>query len=62
VRTGEAAGVLVRTPRGFRRVPVAIVSEGLGRVVVSGALQANDQLAVEGVSALKAMLSGTGAP
>jgi RND family efflux transporter MFP subunit len=52
--------VLVQTADGFRAEPVRPVSEGQQRTLVTGALKGGDRIAVSGVAALKAMLSGIG--
>jgi hypothetical protein len=52
--------VLVQTADGFRAEPVRPVSEGLQRTLVTGALKGGERIAVGGVAALKAMLSGIG--
>lgn len=52
--------LFVRSPRGFRVVPVTLVNEGSAGAVVAGPLEAGSQVAVQGVSALKAkLLDGT---
>ena len=52
--------VLVQTADGFRAEPVRPVSEGQQRTLVTGALKGGERIAVGGVAALKAMLSGIG--
>lgn len=52
--------VFVWTGSGYRAVAVSIISERGDRPVVQGALSANAEVAVSGVSALKAMIKGMG--
>lgn len=52
-REGGVASVFVRTPEGFRRTQVRVVSEGAERSVVAGPLGSGDEVAVRGVAALK---------
>jgi len=52
--------VFVRSAKGFNAVPVEIASEGPQSSVVAGTLSEGDEIAVTGVSALKAILTGTG--
>ena len=57
-RIGGKTAVFVKTPSGFRIWPVEIVNEGENDTFVSG-LNRNQTIAVHGIAALKAALSGT---
>lgn len=59
-RVGGAPLVFVRTAQGFRAQRVELLGEGPGTVVVGGALKGDEQIAVKGVAALKAALTGIG--
>ncbi|MEJ5211732.1 MAG: efflux RND transporter periplasmic adaptor subunit [Burkholderiales bacterium] len=52
--------VFVQTSEGFAMTPVTVLEEGAGQVVVSGALAEQARVAVKGVVALKAMVTGVG--
>lgn len=54
VRSGDDARVFVRSARGLVPVPVTVVAAAGGRVIVRG-LDADAEVAVTGVSALKAL-------
>ncbi len=60
VRSADAVYVFVRTAQGFRAVPVKVISEQDGHAVVAGELKAREEVAVRGVSALKAAWLGLG--
>lgn len=55
VRLPEA-NVFVETDKGFTLMPVSIVAEGSGSLLVSAALKEGNKIAVKGVAALKAAL------
>lgn len=57
-RQGNDAVVFVRTPDGFAARPVTVVSSAGKTVTVTGALKANEQIAVTNVIALKAAWLG----
>ncbi|MEO1767048.1 efflux RND transporter periplasmic adaptor subunit [Thiobacter aerophilum] len=54
------AHVFVKTRGGFAMMPVTLLEEEAGQVVVSGNLPDQAQVAVKGVAALKAMVTGVG--
>ncbi|MBK1722625.1 efflux transporter periplasmic adaptor subunit [Thiocystis violacea] len=58
VRDGEATYVFVARDGGFAAEPVTLIGEEEQSVVVSGALEATDQVAISGVVALKAAWLG----
>lgn len=60
-RVNGKALVFVETAKGFRAVNVSVLHEGAQNSVVTGKLGEDDKIAVHGVSALKAGLTGTGA-
>lgn len=60
VRRGEGQYVFVQSARGFRVEPVRVLSAGAAETVVSGALTADDRVAVKGVAALKGAWLGIG--
>lgn len=60
MRHSNQALVLVRSPKGFRAVSVELLNEGPRITLVSGALSSKDEIAVTGISALKARLVGLG--
>lgn len=55
VRNGEEAWVYVAAEKGFRRVPVEVLSQSAETAVVTGTLRDGDQVATRGVSSLKAL-------
>lgn len=60
VRDAGEAVVFAETGTGFRPVPVAVVSEGDDRLVVTGDLADGDRVAVAGTAALKSVWLGGG--
>lgn len=52
--------VFVQTPQGFRALHISILNEGAQSSVIQGALKGDEQIAVHGVSALKANMMGIG--
>lgn len=60
VRSGERSLVFVRVPGGFAPTPVTLVSEHERYAVVRGDLSAADEVAVNGVSALKSAWQSAG--
>lgn len=58
-RIGDKPHVFLRTAGGFRATEVTVVNEGPQTMVVSGPLTATAQIAVTGVSALKARVMET---
>lgn len=61
VRQGDATYVFVKKSRGFAAVPVSASSAGADMVWIQGALAAGDQVAVEGIVAIKGIWAGLGA-
>jgi len=59
-RLGNQAVVFVRSPSGFRSEKVNVLFEGTQSSVVSGAFKGDEQIAVQGVSALKSGAMGIG--
>lgn len=60
-RRGEQASIFVATQDGFRLVPVTLLEEDQDHVVVSGVITNNDEVAVNGISALRGILLHLGA-
>jgi RND family efflux transporter MFP subunit len=58
VRIGGDTFVFVEIPTGFRLTPVTIVSRARDVVIVAGELEAEDQVAVSGLAALKNIIEG----
>lgn len=54
------AHVFVQSREGFVMTPVTVLEEGAGRVMVSGPLPEQGRVAVKGVAALKAIVTGVG--
>ena len=52
--------IFVATPQGFHAQAVSVLNEGAQNSVISGALNGNEKIAVQGVSALKASMMGIG--
>ncbi len=59
-RLGSQVVVFVRTQNGFRAETISVVHEGAQSSVVSGSLKGDEQIAVQGVSALKSSAMGIG--
>ncbi len=59
-RLGNDTVVFVRIPAGFRTETVTVAHEGAQSSVVSGAFKGDEQIAVQGVSALKSSAMGIG--
>lgn len=62
LRNGAELGVFVRSARGFALVPVKMVAEGNESSLVEGAMKPGDAIVIKGLAALKASLTGVGAP
>ncbi len=60
IRSGERSFVFVHEPNGFAPVPVEVIGQDAGYAVVSGALNADLQIAVSGLAAIKAAWLGMG--
>ena len=60
VRTEGALLLFVQTAQGFRAQKVTLMSEGAADSLVGGELKGDERIAVRGVAALKAALSGIG--
>jgi cobalt-zinc-cadmium efflux system membrane fusion protein len=58
VRTADAVYVFAQRPEGFAAVQVQVLAQEERSAVVSGALDAGDRVAVDGVAALKAIWLG----
>ena len=52
--------VFVASPKGFRAAAVSILHEGAQHSVVSGSFKGDEKIAIQGVSSLKASLTGVG--
>ncbi len=52
--------VFVATPKGFRAAAVSVLHEGARHSVVTGSFNGDEMIAVQGVSSLKASLTGVG--
>jgi RND family efflux transporter MFP subunit len=61
VRTGGKAYIFVETVKGFRSEKVNVIHEGAQNTLVSGKLNGDEKIAVQGVYALKAQMMGIGA-
>ncbi len=59
-RIGGQPTIYVSTASGFRAQPVSILSESQQTSVISGPLKGNENIAVQGVSALKSISMGMG--
>jgi len=59
-RLNNQTVLFIKTPSGFRTEAVTVVHEGSQNSVVSGALKGDEQIAVQGVSALKSSAMGIG--
>ncbi|MDD4910965.1 MAG: efflux RND transporter periplasmic adaptor subunit [Sideroxydans sp.] len=59
-RLNNQAVIFVKTPKGFRTESVTILSEGAQKSVISGTFKGDEQVAVQGVSALKSSAMGIG--
>lgn len=59
-RIGNKAAVFVETAKGYRSEEVTVLHEGATDSVVTGKLRSGENIAVRGVSALKASLMGIG--
>ncbi len=60
VRIENRTVIFVKTKTGFHAETVSILHEGAQSSVVSGALKGDEQIAIQGVSALKSSLMGIG--
>ncbi len=60
VRVDNRAVIFVKTANGFRAETVTILSEGADSSAITGALKGDEQIAVQGVSALKSSVMGIG--
>ncbi len=60
VRVDKRTVIFVKTPNGFRTETVSVVNEGAQSSVVTGALKGDEQIAVQGISALKSSVMGIG--
>jgi hypothetical protein len=60
LRQGKQAYLFVRSAHGFMPVPVTLLGQDGDTARVSGALQAGQQIAVGGVSQIKAVWAGIG--
>lgn len=60
VRQGDKTYLFVRSAHGFTPVPVTLLGQGSDSARVSGAVQAGQQIAVGGVSQIKAVWAGIG--
>jgi len=59
-RLNNQAVLFVKTPNGFRTEAITVVHEGAQNSVISGNLKGDEQIAVQGVSALKSSAMGIG--
>lgn len=59
-RISGRAQLFVQTPRGFRTVAIQVLNEGAQNSVITGTLNGNEKIAVQGVSGLKASAMGIG--
>ncbi len=59
-RMGARTVIFIKTKDGFRAETVSMLREGAQSSVVSGTLKGDEQIAVQGVSALKSSLMGIG--
>jgi RND family efflux transporter MFP subunit len=60
-RTGGNTYIFVETTKGFRSEKVKVLHEGAQNSLVSGKLNGDEKIAVQGVYALKAQMMGIGA-
>jgi RND family efflux transporter MFP subunit len=60
-RTGGKTYIFVETAKGFRSEKVKVIHEGAQNSLVSGKLNGDERIAVQGVYALKAQMMGIGA-
>jgi hypothetical protein len=59
-RLDNQAIIFIKTPTGFRTEVVTVLIEGAQTSVVSGKLKGDEQIAVQGISALKSSAMGIG--
>jgi RND family efflux transporter MFP subunit len=59
-RSGGNVLIFVATENGFQAVTVKVLSEGAGDTLISGKLTGRENIAIQGVSALKAKMMGLG--
>ncbi len=59
-RVNSKSVIFVKTPQGFRAQSIHILTVGAQNSVISGAIKDNENIAVHGVSALKASMMGIG--
>jgi len=52
--------IFIKTPAGFRTQAVTVLGEGAHSTVISGALKGDEQIAIQGISALKSSAMGIG--
>ncbi|GAB4129139.1 MAG: efflux RND transporter periplasmic adaptor subunit [Sideroxydans sp.] len=60
VRMGKETVIFVKSTQGFRTQSVTVLNEGTQHSVVSAPLEGNEQIAVQGVSSLKASATNLG--
>jgi RND family efflux transporter MFP subunit len=60
VRLDNKAIIFLKTPTGFRTEAVTVLSEGAQTSVISAPLKGDEQIAVQGISALKSSAMGIG--
>lgn len=59
-RLDNKSVIFVKTPNGFRTESISVIHEGAQNSVVSGTLKGDEQIAVQGASALKSSAMGIG--
>jgi RND family efflux transporter MFP subunit len=59
-RLGKQTVIFVKIQNGFRTETISVVNEGAQSSVVTGALKGDEQIAVQGISALKSSVMGIG--
>jgi RND family efflux transporter MFP subunit len=59
-RISGKAVVFVETPKGFRSVAIQVLNEGAQNSVITGKLNGDEKIAVQGVSGLKSSVMGIG--
>lgn len=60
VRNGTSEYVFVRNAEGVQAIPVTVMSRAIDKVVVQGALAAQQQVAIQGLASLKGIWLGLG--